>query len=195
MKIFQYIKSHLLISFILLLVIMSIIMLPIYFLVINKSGSQSPAQTPESLIHNIDPNQLGFMGFASTNDAIWFQELSSFYDDSSVKRFPDNGIGNAYYEIQYKWIYDKNNIYTIETTILNTNNAYSEAELSALGKTSKPNTYLVNQNIPRFNINNPTFFKEDTIALDQSFIPLILTSYENYKKLLKDGNYKNNIPK
>ena len=195
MKFFSYIKSHKLIAFIILLIIISIIMLPIYFLVINKSNSSTPAliQTPtlsptqtEKTYPTPSPNDLGFV-YHLTNLKTRIDDPNSFYfvemidndiNGTSYGKEVDTATTHPTNSIQRKWIYDKNNIYTIERTILNTNNAYSQAELSAFGKTNKPNTYLVNQIVSTYDEKNINF----TYDISTVITPMILTIYANYKK-------------
>ena len=95
----------------------------------------------------------------------------------------DEGFTDPSTKIQQKWIYDKTNIYTIERTILNTKNSYTQDELSALGKTSKPNTYLVNQVIAIYDLNNPYLSRNFPTVIT----PMILSTYENYKNLYPNG--------
>ena len=191
MKIFQYIKSHLLISVILLLLIILIIILPIYFLVINKSSSkeqeQEQAQVQEQapttfIMPTRNQNQLGFITSTTTNhvdDPYIFLDVEAFDTLLSYGKDADNGTVNPSSQIQYKWVYDKTNIYTIEREILNTKNGYSPTELLSLGKTNKPNTYLVNKIISKYDKNNINLTRNIVMQIN----PMILSTYENYKKL------------
>ena len=196
-KIFQYIKSHLIISFILLLVLIAIIILPIYFLVINKSSSQEQPQN-QAQDQALTQEQLNKIVLAKAQAQDHQQQpadqslgLIYSYTKKSVespkqfmrlaehfKRF-DDGIVDQYNKIQYKWSYDKTNIYTTERTILNTYNSYTPDELSELGKTSNPNTYVVNQIIPIYDKNNILLSKDVSLIIT----PMILSTYENYKNL------------
>jgi hypothetical protein len=92
----------------------------------------------------------------------------------------DSGITNPSYNIQHKWIYDKNNEYSIERIILNKDNGYSKEELSALGKTNKPDTYLVNQIIATYDKNEPNLSKNVNMMIH----PIILTTYANFEKMV-----------
>ena len=192
MNLISYIKSHKLISIILLLVIISAIMLPIYFLVIAKSNSsnssnsssQVPVVQQEPINYIEDPNQLGFV-FQETSNGVdtsyRFMNLEMF--NASLSYGKDADTGTSKFLVKRKWVYDNTNISTIERTILNTNDFYSESELSSLGKTNKPNTYLVNQIISIYDKNDPNL----QINVTMQIKPMILTTYSNYEKL-----YKNN---
>jgi hypothetical protein len=170
-------------------------MLPIYFLVINKSNPSTPALTlaltlaptqTEKIYPTTSPNDLGFVyhytnvkkGIDDPNSFYPIEMLDSIFGSSSLGKEVDTAKTHPTNSIQRKWIYDKNNIYTIERTILNTNNAYSQAELSALGKTNKPNTYLVNQIVSTYDEKNINF----TYDISTIITPMILTIYANYKK-------------
>lgn len=225
--IFQYIKSHLLISFVLLLVVISAIMLPVYFLVINKSSSQEDqAQTQAQALreaqiqeqiqaiyleerqaneqikalipanNQIETTQTPQIthgpyvmpSLPSTDQLVFIYSITTNHvegpkqwlvmNDNLGKKY-DDAIVNQYTKIQNKWSYDNTNIYTIERTILNTYLGYTQDELSALGKTSKPNTYLVNQVIAIYDKNNPILSTNYPAIIT----PMILSTYENYKKL------------
>jgi hypothetical protein len=182
MQIFQYIKSHKLISFIILLVII----LLIYFLVINKSNSSSEtpniSPTDSNQTQNIspmDPDTLGFVTSETVNriDRPKIFIPMDMFNMLSYGKEADNGIINTSSQVQYKWSYDKKNIFFIERTILNTNNSYSQNELSALGKTYRPNTYMVNQIIPSYDKNNINLSRDVVMTIN----PMILTTYANYK--------------
>ena len=194
MKFFSYIKSHKLFSFILLLIIISSIMLPIYFLVINKSNSSSPtetkaavapvapvsAQTPtQHIIPTMGPNELGFITNNTINGVDEPKWFLSIYLSEKTCVDADNSTPYTLNTVQSKWFYDKNNEYSIERTILNTNNAYSQEELSALGKTTKPNTYLVNQIIFLYDKNNINLTK----GIPMIIKPMIFTTYGNFQKM------------
>lgn len=172
-------------SFFLLLALISLIMIPIYILVINKPSSKAQDQSQalpqaEYIIPDMDPNQLGFI-YSSTTNHVESPKKFLVVDalDMTYGNLVDTGVASASSKIQYKWVYDKTNIYTIERKILNTYNGYTQDELSELGKTSNPNTYLVNQIIPIYDVNNPILSKDITMEIT----PFILSTYENYKKL------------
>ena len=76
-----------------------------------------------------------------------------------------------------KWAYDSNNKLTITRTINNTNNAYTQDELNALGKTATPNTYLVNKLIPYYDSNNPYLTKD----IQMEIKPWTLSLYSDCK--------------
>jgi len=69
-------------------------------------------------------------------------------DIYKLPKYADNGI-------RYKWNYDKSIPLSIERTINNINNAYTQEELLAFGSTSKPNVYLVNKIIVIYDDNDP----------------------------------------
>ena len=185
-------------------------MLPIYFLVINKSNSSSPESQPsqpsqakpsKAPLHSpLDaaplpepeptsgPNDLGFVyyltnvkeGIDESNEFMKLNEINKtvYAGAENIGTQSDNVSTHPITSIKRKWIYDKNNIYSIERTILNKNNAYSQEELSALGKTDKPNTYLVNQIVSTYDKN--TILTSGLIS--HIIKPMILTIYSNYKK-------------
>jgi len=98
----------------------------------------------------------------------------------SVFSKADNGIATGH--ILNKWVYDINNKLSIERTINNTNKIYTEAEISSLGKTDKPNTYLVNKLIPIYDENDPELKKLlDNGAYAELMTPWVLSLYSNCK--------------
>jgi hypothetical protein len=164
-------------------------MLPVYFLVINKSNQSTPAPaitlTPTQYIpEKHPPNQLGFITINTSNGVDEPKKFLPNYEKLIEQKSleSDNSTPYTSESIQSKWIYDKNNEYSIERTILNKNNAYSNEELSALGKTTKPNTYLVNQIIFLYDKNNTSLTK-NTISM--VIKPMSLTTYANFQKMVK----------
>ena len=176
MTLLQYVKSHLIISFILLLVIISIIMLPIYFLVINKSSSSSSSQiTIPKPKYTINPNELGFIiteTKKSVDQPARFMPIDMFNLSTHMTDADNADIKNNLVS-QYKWYLDKNIPFSIERLIPNTNNNYSQDELSNLGKTDKPDVYLVNKIIPKYDPNH-ILLSEDVLTIIK---PMIYASY------------------
>jgi hypothetical protein len=184
MKFLKFIKSNLLFSLIIFfLVIVPLTVIPIYF-AINKSSSSSSEQGPfQEQVPNytMDPNGLGFIANNTINGVDYPKWFLPIYLSEINCVNADNSTPYTLNTIQSKWIYDKNNEYSIERTILNTNNSYSQEELSALGKTTKPNTYLVNQIIFLYDKNNINLSQN----VEMTIKPMILTKYSNYEKLYK----------
>ena len=194
---FFYNKKRLLVKIGIILILILIIMLPIYFLVIKKStSSNTPLSLNTSVIMNAPaaksiitpPNMLGFC-FVSTTNGV----------DSPLKFMPepmwdikgmqlmfsnaDNGI-RAQNKTLNKWAYDSNNKLYITRTINNTNNtddAYTQSELKALGTpdadASAPNTYKVNKLIPIYDPNNPNLTKD----IQMEIRPWTLSLYSDCK--------------
>ena len=187
MKFTQFIKSNLVFSLIILfLVIVPVTLLPIYFLVINKPDSSSPGPVYKNAskpipTYFIDPSELGFITQHTTNGVDEPKWFFSIYLSEKTCENADNSTPYTLESVQSKWIYDKNNETTIERTILNKNNAYSQEELSALGKTNKPDTYLVNQIIFLYDKNNINLSRKIPMIIK----PMVLTTYGNYQKLYK----------
>jgi len=172
-------KYKKLIYTIIVIVICLAIILPIYFLVINKSNSaQSPSNEPSTLtITNptitMSPNELGLCSAPTYNGVKQpkrFIQMDMFLI-MPFSTLADNGdtIPNG---IQYKWSYDKTNPLNLTRTISNVNKTYTDDELANLGQTSTPTSYLVNQIIPIYDKTNPIYSKA-TVELD----PFILTTY------------------
>ena len=191
MKFLQFIKSNLLFSLIIFfLVIVPLTVIPIYF-AINKPNSSSElaselakAEAETSYVSPTkNPNELGFVYISTINRVDSPKKFASLelVINSSFGWDVDTGIIDPEYHIQHKWIYDKNNTYTIERKILNTDNHYSQEELSALGKTNKPNTYLVNQIIAFYDKNEPNLSKDVNMYIH----PMILTTYANFENMTK----------
>lgn len=183
MTLLQYVKSHLIILFILLLVIISIIMLPIYFLVINKSSSSSSSSSQITIpkpTYTIDPNELGFIITETKNHVdqparfayIGMFNRSSYMTDADNADIKNNVVS------QYKWYLDTNIPFSMERLIPNTNNNYSQVELSNLGKTDKPHVYLVNTIIPKYDPNN-ALLSQDALTVIK---PMIYASYGYFLK-------------
>ena len=191
MKFLQFIKSNLLFSLIIFfLVIVPLTVIPIYF-AINKPSSSSEleaelaeaeAETPY-VSPTKNPNELGFVYISTINHVDSPKKFASLnlIIYSSFGWDVDTGIVDPVYNIQHKWFYDKNNTYTIERKILNTDNHYSQEELSALGKTNKPNTYVVNQIIAIYDKNEPNLSKDVNMYIH----PMILTTYANFENMTK----------
>ena len=180
MKFTQFIKSNLLFSLIIFfLVIVPVTVIPIYF-AINKPDHSSPApEHNQYIIPTRNPNELGFIIINTVNHVDGpkqFLDLDMF-NNYDFNKEVDSGITNPSYHIQHKWIYDKNNEYSIERKILNTNKGYSQEELSALGKTNKPDTYLVNKIIASYDKDEPNLSKDVNMMIQ----PIILTTYGNYQ--------------
>jgi len=191
---FFYNKKRLLVKIGIILILILIIMLPIYFLVIKKStSSNTPLSLNTSVIVNdledneeetsltIKPSTLGFC-FVSTKNGIdlptEFLPKSLWVFDVWTSLFynADNGNRGQYDELN-KWAYDSNNTLNIVRTINNTNNAYSQTELDALGKTSTANKYLVNKLIPNYKSDNPYL----TNGAQMRIKPWTLSAYSNCK--------------
>ena len=187
---FFYNKKRLLVKIGIILILILIIMLPIYFLVIKKStSSNTPLSLNTSVIMNAPaaqsiitpPNMLGFCFVSTANgidspkrflaEPMWdINEMQLLFSNA------DNGI-RGQNNVLNKWAYDSNNKLTITRTINNTNNAYTQHELNALGKTDEPNTYLVNKLISIYDPNNPNL----TNGVQMEIKPWTLSLYSECK--------------
>lgn len=153
----------------------------------SPTASAKPEVQPEQT-DTYPPNELGYV-FQNTINGVdspkyfipRFFLTGSISGSGNTEKTADEAVYNTGgLRLQVKWFYDKTNPHSIERTILNTNKTYSDAELSALGKTNKPNTYLVNKIITKYDKNHIYFYK--TTGL---FQPMIYTTYENYEKYYK----------
>jgi hypothetical protein len=162
-------KKFIVVSLIIIIIICIIIVLS--FLVDNKSSSN---QVVSPVITN-GPNTVGFCHSTTYNGVdqpLYFNSVDAMPPD--VFNVADDG-GFAR-NIQYKWAYDPTNSLNISRKITNESNTYSSAELSALGKTSTPNTYLVNKVITIYDKNDPKY-KIGQLELN----PYIMTTMANCK--------------
>ena len=196
---FFYNKKRLLIKIGIILILILIIMLTIYFLVIKKSTSSNThlslntsvitnaTEATETTDDIVDNNTVGFCLVSTRNGKDKKEFLPKFMWDNNT--WPtlfanaDNGIPGEY-NILNKWAYDSNNKLIIERTINNTNNntnkAYSQTELDALGKaeSSTSNTYSVNKLIPTYNSANLNLTKDGPYMRIK---PWILSLYSDCK--------------
>ena len=154
------------------------IIIGLYFLLHNKSSSNQSAIIPVVTMIPNTPNTVGFCQSA-TFDGVdhpkRFRSVEDIATSTNVLDTADIGtvISNG---IQYKWVYDPTNSLHISRELTNTSNAYSPAELLALGKTDKPGTYLVNKIITIYD-KNDTKYKTGFYNLN----PYIMTTFSNCK--------------
>ena len=164
------------------------IMLPIYFLVIKTSSSSQHGVAPgveaevSPILNNpiitMGPDTLGFCHSSTINGKDQPQQFINMdmMMLTSYLKLADVG-GNTSNEIQYKWEYDPTNLLTITRTIDNTNNKYTQAELSAIGTPSADGQYSVNKIISIYNKQNPIFTQNVVVDIN----PFILTTYSQCK--------------
>ena len=158
-------------------------MLPIYFLVIKKSDESEKSDTTKLgnyIAPNItrSPDDLGFCTAETTNhvDRNIFLDMYMFDKHVTAAKDADNGIDPDQFT-KYRWFYDKSNPLTIERTIPNTNGAYSKSEIDAFGKTNKPNTYLVNKILTKYDENDSKLSQNVHMQIK----PWILSKYRDCK--------------
>lgn len=152
------------------------IIIGLYFLLHNKSSSNQSAIIPVATMIPNTPNTVGFCQsatFDGVDQPKRFRSVENIATSTNVLDTADIGtvISNG---IQYKWVYDPTNPLNISRKLTNTSNAYSPAELSALGKTDKPETYLVNKIITLYDKNDPKY-KTGFYNLN----PYIMTTFSN----------------
>jgi hypothetical protein len=163
---------------VILLIIIIGIIIGTYFLLKNKKSlsNQSLIIPTRTFIPN-GPNTVGFCNAVTIDGVdrpIEFRSVEHTETGTMIFDVADNGdMAN---DIQYKWVYDPTNSLNISRPITNESNAYSPAELSALGKTDKPGNYLVNKIITIYDKNDPKY-KKGFYVLN----PYILTTMTNCK--------------
>lgn len=162
------------------IIILIIILVPLYLLVINKSTSKDQTNTAIENSYPIITRSDSDIGFCFANTLPDAKEPyrffgQEFFNNTQVFFNADNGIQSG--SILNKWEYDTSNSLSIERTINNTNNIYTQDELSALGKTNKPNTYLVNKLIPLYDKNDPKLQG----IYSELMTPWVLSLYSNCK--------------
>jgi hypothetical protein len=185
LKFLQFIKSHLLISSIIILLLVSIIIiLPVYFLVIKKSKntniSEQETVSPVYPVYTTSPDHLGFCHASTTNGVdspMRFMPIE-FLDISKLGTQADNADTIKSNGVKYKWIRDTNNPLTIERQ-LNTNK-YTSQVLNAYGEVpGKSGFYYVNKIISSYDPNNPHLSKDITMDIK----PFTLTKYSQQCKI------------
>jgi hypothetical protein len=186
MKSFQKYRKVIFIIFTVIIVALAI-MLPIYFLVIKTSSSSQPvapgveagvAPVLNNPIITMGSDTLGFCHSSTINGKDQPQQFINMdmMMLTSYLKLADVG-GNTSNDIQYKWAYDPTNQLTIKRTIDNTNNRYTQAELSAIGTPSADGQYSVNKIISIYNKQNPIFTQNVVVDIN----PFILTTYSQCK--------------
>ena len=159
-----------------LIIIIICIIIVLYFLLDNKSSSNpSSNQVVRPIITN-GPNTVGFCHSTTYNGVdqpLYFRSVDEMSMTLVFDVADDGGLAR---DIQYKWAYDPTNSLNLSRKITNVSNTYSPAELSALGKTSTPEIYLVNKVITIYDKNDPKY-KKGQLELN----PYIMTTMANCK--------------
>ena len=162
---------------VILLIIIIGIIIGSYFLFFDKKSSNNESSLiPAATILPNTPNTVGFCQsttFNGVEQPHTFRSVGEMANTSVLEIADVGGIANG---IQYKWVYDSTNSLNISRELTNASNAYSSAELSALGKTDKPGTYLVNKIITLYDKNDPKY-KTGFYNLN----PYIMTTFSNCK--------------
>jgi hypothetical protein len=164
---------------VILLIIIIGIIIGSYFLFFDKKSSNNESSLiPAATILPNTPNTVGFCQSATFDGVDQPKRFRSVEDIAiSTKVLDTADIGTVISNgIQYKWVYDSTNSLNISRELTNASNAYSSAELSALGKTDKPGTYLVNKIITLYDKNDPKY-KTGFYNLN----PYIMTTFSNCK--------------
>ena len=164
----------------LIVIILLIILSGIYYFVVYKSPSKDQTHSAIENSYPIITRSDSDIGFCFANTLPDAKEPYRFFGQESFNTTQvffnaDNGIQTG--SILNKWEYDTSNSLSIERTINNTNNIYTQDELSALGKTDKPNTYLVNKLIPLYDKNDPKLQG----IYSELMTPWVLSLYSNCK--------------
>jgi hypothetical protein len=181
LKLLQFIKSHLLITSIIILLLVSIIIiLPVYFLVIKQSKntniSEQETVSPVYPVYTTSPDHLGFCHASTTNG------VDSPMRFIPIELFNVNELGtqadnaDTISGVQYKWIRDTNNPLTLERKL--TTSKYTPQELTALGEVpGKAGFYYVNKITTSYDTTNPNLSKNITMDIK----PYTLTKYSQCK--------------
>ena len=165
------------ISIIIFIIIGLYLIIGLYILY-NKFLSNQSSITPVATMIRNTPNTVGFCQSSTFNGIDQpkiFRSVEDISISTNILDTADTGtvISNG---VQYKWVYDPTNSLNISRELTNVSNAYSPAELSALGKTDKPGTYLVNKIITIYDKNDPKY-KIGFYNLN----PYIMTTFSNCK--------------
>jgi hypothetical protein len=163
---------------VILLIIIIGIIIGTYFLFFYKNSASNKFasnQVVRPIITN-GPNTVGFCHSTTFNGVDQPQVFRSVDEMSMTLVFDVADNGELARDVQYKWAYDPTNSLNLSRQITNASNAYSLSELSALGKTSTPGTYLVNKVITIYDKNDPKY-KKGQLELN----PYIMTTMANCK--------------